>query len=118
MDKIFIEQAKNLRREFIKNNKDIVNCEEKIEIFKKELIDVKNQMNDEMNEQILREKLILVEKNIKSIEKILEPYTLKIKKLQNDADRLFDSIKERHTNMTTEQIQNELIPHLIEIKFE
>jgi len=70
-----------------------------------------------MNEGVIREKLILIEKNIKSIEKIIHPYVSKIELLEKDADKLFDNIKSRHTNLTTEEIQSELIPHIMEINF-
>ena len=34
LEKIFIEQAKHIRREYIKNSKEISKCENKIEIYK------------------------------------------------------------------------------------
>ena len=75
------------------------------------------ELNDKMDEKVIREKLILIEKNIKSIEKILEPYNNKIVQLQKDADKLFEGIRERHTTLSAEDIKSELIPHLAEIKF-
>ena len=117
MDKIFIEQAKQIRREFIKNAKEIVKCEERIIIYKEDLNKIHDELSDKMDDQTIHEKLVLVEKNIKAIEKILEPYNVKIKQLEKNADILFDNIKEKHPTLTTEEIQKELIPHLIEIKF-
>lgn len=117
MDKIFIEQAKQIRREYIKNAKEVVKCESRIEIYKEDLIKLQRELNEKMDTDLIRDKLILIEKNIKSIEKILDPFNMKIKKLEKDADKLFDNIKERHPNLTPEDIQNELIPHLAEIKF-
>ena len=117
MDKIFIEQAKSIRREFTKTAKDIIECQDKIEGYKIELTKIQEELNSKMNEETIREKLILIEKNIKSIEKILEPHNSKIIQLEKDADKLFDNIKERHPNLTPEDIQNELIPHLMDIKF-
>ena len=117
MDKIFIEQAKNIRREYIKNAKEVVKCEGKIEDYKKDLNKLQEDLSENMDEHILRDKFFLIEKNIKSIEKIIQPYIDKIKLLEKDADKLFDNIKERHKSMTTEQIQDELIPHLTEINF-
>lgn len=117
MDKIFIEQAKNIRREYIKNAREVVKCESKIEIHKNELNKLQKDLNEGMNEHILREKLSLIEKNIKSIEDIIQPYVNKIELLEKDADKLFDNIKLRHNKLTTEEIQNELIPHLMNINF-
>ena len=117
MDKIFIEQAKSIRREFAKTAKDVVKCQDKIEVYKIELTKIQEELNNKMDENTIREKLILVEKNIKSIEKILEPHNEKILQLEKDADKLFDNIMERHPHLTPQDIQNELIPHLMEIKF-
>lgn len=117
LEKIFIEQAKHIRREYIKNSKEISKCEDKIEIYKNELDIIQNELNGKMNETDLLNKLILVEKNIKSIENIIQPYIDKIKNLEKDADKLFDNIKNKHSNITSEEIKNELIPHLMKINF-
>ena len=117
MDKIFIEQAKQIRREYAKTAKEIVGCESKIEIYKDELSKIQEELNDKMDEHVMIEKLLIVEKNIKIIETTLEPFNVKIKKLEKDADKLFDNIIEKHPKMTVGDIQNELIPHLKEIKF-
>lgn len=117
MDKIFIEQAKNIRREYIRNAKEIVKREDIIDGYRQELTKVQEELTDKINEQTLVEKLILIEKNIKGIEKILEPYTSKMKQLEKEADKLFENIKERHKTLTPEDIKNELIPYLAEIKF-
>lgn len=117
LDKIFIEQAKYIRREYIKNSKEISECESKIESYKDELNDIQSELNEKMNENELLNKLILVEKNIKAIENIIQPHIDKIKKLEKEADKLFDSIKEKHTTLTSEDIKNELVPHLMKINF-
>lgn len=117
MDKIFIEQAKQIRREFIKNSKEVVKCEGKIESYKQDLNKLQEELNENMDEQTIREKLALIERNIKSIEIVLAPFNVKVQQLEKDADKLFTSIKERHTSMSPDDIRNELIPHLMEIKF-
>lgn len=117
MDKIFIEQAKQIRREFIKNSKDVAKCENNIEIYKKQLSKIKEELKENMDKQEMLEKLALIERNIKIIEKILEPFEKKVKQLEKDADKLYENIKERHSSMSPEDIKRELIPHLFEIKF-
>jgi chromosome segregation ATPase len=117
MDKIFIEQAKQIRREFIRNSKEINRCEEEIEIYKQKLSSIQDELNDDMNKDDMLQKLVQIEKNMKIIEEILKPYEEKVLKLQKDADKLYENIKERHKSITQEEIEKELIPHLTEIKF-
>jgi len=116
MDKIFIEQAKMIRLEYIKNIKEIVKCENKVEEYKQRLTVIQNEIKD-VDIETAKLKLEEVEKNIHNIENILKPYTLKIKELESSADRLFESIKERHPHLSMDEIKNELIPHLIKIEY-
>jgi len=117
MDKKFIEQAKHIRLEYGKTIRDVINCEEKINAYKDELNVLQEELSEKMNEEVIREKLVLIGKNIKHIENILIPHNDKIKELMIDADKLFENIKERHPLLTTEDIQNELIPYLMVIDF-
>jgi predicted transcriptional regulator len=117
MDKIFIEQAKNIRRQYIKVTKDLSKSEEKIGFFKEELRKIKENLSANMNEDSLKISAVEIEKNLKLIQDIIEPLDIKVKKLQEDADKLFENIKERYPNMSSEEIQNELIPHLEQIRF-
>jgi chromosome segregation ATPase len=117
MDKIFIEQAKALRRQFFKNAKEVIKHEDAINNYRIELLNLKDEINPQMNEELIRGKFIEIEKKIKSIEDILDPYNQQIRKLEKEADILFEHIKERHPNLTKEDIERELIPHLLEINF-
>jgi len=117
MDKIFIEQAKNIRRSYIKVSEDITKSEEKIEFFKQELKRLQEELNADMNEQLVIEKAAEIEKNLKLIQDIIIPLEEKIVKLQKDADKLFENIKDRYPNITVEEIQNSLIPYLEKIQF-
>jgi ferritin-like metal-binding protein YciE len=116
MDKKFIEQAKNIRREYIKSVNDILSCEDRINQYKSKLSEIQFDMHSKGKEEI-REKMMDVEKNIKIIENIMTPHTNKVKSLEKEADILFENIMERYPNYTKEDIQNKLIPHLKEIKF-
>jgi hypothetical protein len=116
MDKKFIEQAKNIRREYIKSVNDILSCEDKINYYKTKLSEVQLNMQSTSKDDI-RIKMMDIEKNIKVIENLMNPHTNKVKSLEKEADILFENIMERHPNYTKEDIQNELIPHLKEIKF-
>jgi len=115
MDKKFIEQAKHIRIEYIRNLSNISGYEKKINGYKDELSEI--QRNMKPDDQSLLVKMMNMEKKLKALENIMVPFAKKIKDLEKEADTLFENIKDRHPNMTPEDIQNELIPHLKEIKF-
>ena len=117
MDRKFIEQAKVIRREYIKVVKNIAKSEAELEIFRDQLKNIESELNDKMDEDLIRSKMTEIEKNLKSIENIIVPFDKKVKKLEKDADKLFENIKSRYPKMTAEEIQNEMIPYLAEIKF-
>jgi len=115
MDKKFIEQAKAIRREYVKNLNGVLKYEDKINKYKDELTEIEKHL--EPNNESLLQKMMEIEKNINAIESIMNPFTKRVKRLEKDADQLFDNIRERHPELSTQDIQNELIPHLKEIKF-
>jgi chromosome segregation ATPase len=123
MDKKFIEQAKSIRREYAKVIKEISSSEEKIEVYRNELKTIEVELKSvtsqgNIDQDKLRSRMMDMERNMKSIEEIITPYDKKVKQLEKDADKLFENIKERYPNITKEEIQQELIPHLAEIKFQ
>lgn len=112
--------AKNLRNEYFKIVKELVSYEEKLQTFKKEFVDIESDMSN--NEKITKDEAMSImndfEKKISDIENILSPKVRYIKKLEEQADILFENIKKCYPDMTTEEIQKELIPYLEEIKLE
>lgn len=119
MDKIFIEQAKQIRTEYIKIYKELEKCQSEIDRYKEQLVHIKSELdnNDNMTENGLKETLLIIEKNIRTVENIFKPHMDKMKILEKNADILFENIKDRYPNITEKEIQNELIPYLAEIKF-
>ena len=117
MDIKFIEQSKQIRREYIKVVKEVVNFEYKINEYKDKLAEISESLDENMKEEEIRLKLMDMEKNIKIIENMMKPHIEKINILEKHADQLFENIKERYPDMTIEQIKLELIPYLQEIKF-
>jgi chromosome segregation ATPase len=116
MDRIFIEQAKNIRREYIKNVREVAKCESEVEKYRTKLLAINEELHD-IDEDTAKLKLVEIEINMKKIESIITPYTSKLTKLEEDADKLFENIKQRHPELSMEQIQNELIPYLTEINY-
>ena len=112
----YINEAVRIRKSYLSNLKEIVDQEPAI-MKKKELFQIiqdemKNivysDVNDIRKTMELNEKLIYLEREIKSIQSIIQPYYDKIEKLKDDRDRLYLSIKEKYPNITPEEIKNDI----------
>lgn len=117
MDKIFIDTAIKIRKDYIKCNDNILKQENMINIFKKELDIIRSTINDDMTKDEIQLKLYEIEKKMAVLETSLKPHLQEMEKLQSQADILFDNIKNKHPELSVNDIQNELIPYLSKIKF-
>lgn len=117
MDKIFIDTAIKIREDYIKCNDNILKQENMINTFKKDLDIIRSTIKDDMTKDDIQSKLYQIEKNMAILESSLKPHLQEMEKLQSQADVLFENIKNKHPELSIDDIQNELIPHLSKIKF-
>ena len=118
----YLNEAVRIRKIYLQNLKEIVEQEpiimEKKDMFQKIQDEMKtivfSDSNDIRKTMELNEKLIYLEREIKSIQSIIQPYYEKIEKLKDDRDRLYLSIKEKYPNITTEEIKIEISSKLNE----
>jgi predicted nucleic acid-binding Zn-ribbon protein len=117
IDEVFLKSAINIRREYLKisNNmelyhnkaKSIVNkleeTLEKIESLQKK-IKVEKSISNEAAISNLFEILKDVEDEGDRIEKLADPMNKEIEKLSKEEQELYRQIKEKHSNLTDEQI--------------
>jgi len=114
MDKKYIEQAKYLRSEFFKTIVELSSYENDLKKYKDDLdsMDLSEKKDSESALAVISE----FERKITEIEQIISPKVKYIKELEKQADTLFENIKSFYPDMTMEELQQELIPHLEEIK--
>lgn len=118
----YIDEAVRIRKSYLQNMKEIVEQEPIIMKRKDMFQQIQDEMkgivysdqNDIRKTMELNEKLIYLEREIKSIQDIIRPYYDKIEKLKNDRDRLYLSIKEKYPNITPEEIKNDISTKLDE----
>lgn len=117
IDEIFLKSAINIRREYLKisNNmelyhnkaKSIVNkleeTLEKIESLQKK-IKVENSISNEAAIDNLFQILKDVEDEGDRIEKLADPMNKEMEKLSKEEQELYRQIKEKHSDLTDEQI--------------
>lgn len=116
ISKQYINEAVRIRKEYLNNLEHIVNQEEKIMNKKDDFQKIQDEIQaivfSDLNEirktLSINEKLIYLEKEIKSIQSIIKPYYDNIEKLKDDRDRLYLAIKEKYPNITAEQIKQEI----------
>lgn len=118
----YIREGVRIRKVYIYNLKEILKQEpiiyERKKIFEKlqsemEIV-VKSDLNEIRKTLELNNKLLVLEKEIKSIQDIVKPYYDTIENLKNDKDKLYLAIKEKYPNITTEQIERDIMSNVEE----
>ena len=69
-------------------------------------------MEDKNLKSLLNGKLLEIETSIIKIQSELNPINEKIEKLKNDSKKLYDTIKEKYTELEDEDIQEQILEHL------
>lgn len=118
----YIQEGIRIRKEYIRNLKEILKEEPNIMQKKEKFQKLQNEMesivhsssNDIRKTMELNEKLINVEKELTSIQNIIKPYYDKIENLKNDTDRLYLAIKEKYPNITQKEIERDIMSRVEE----
>lgn len=121
LDQVYINEAIRIRKEYIRSLKNIVKEEDTLLENKNKVENIKNNMENvvddsDMNDITKRLKLnndlIKIEKIIKDIQSKVKPHYDKIENLRMDADKLYNSIKEKYPNITENEIKKQISPYL------
>lgn len=113
----YIQEGIRLRREYLKNLKEIIKQEPIIFSRKKNFEELKvemeniafSEMNDFRKTIELNNKLITLEKEMNKIQNMIRPFYDNIEKLKTERDRLYLAIKEKYPNISNEQIEKEIM---------
>jgi len=90
-----IKEARRIREKYLKSVSNIKESESKLIETKKELISVIQTIEkavNEIDEEMMKEKINNLESKIRGIQEDIKPDIIIIKKLEKDADTLFESI--------------------------
>lgn len=119
----YIQEGIRLRKAYLENLREIIKQEPVIYSRKKNFEELKvemenivfsSEMNDIKKTLELNNKLIVLEKEMKTIQDIIKPYYDNIEKLKTERDRLYLSIKEKYPNITGEQIEKDIMSRVEE----
>lgn len=117
IDKHYINEAKRIREEYLKNLIYIAEEEDNIKSLIEDLDKIGKEIEDSDNksEKYYKDALFEIEIMIrKATEKII-PYHEKKKELDKQQRSLYNTIKDKYPNITDEQMMEHIIPHIIEI---
>ena len=117
LDKLYIEEAKRIRKTYLTNLVRIVEKEDEIQIYFKMIEDIKIQVenNKDKEDEFFISKLIEINNNIEKIQNVIMPHYDKIKKLDDAQKILYNNIKDKYPDITDEEIQKQIVPHIIPI---
>jgi hypothetical protein len=118
----YINEGIRIRKSYIQNLKEILKQEPIIMnrkiIFEKLQNEIESTVYSDQNEirktMEINEKILKLEKEIKSIQEIIKPFYDSIENLKNDRDRLYLAIKEKYPNISDKQIEQEIMSKIEE----
>lgn len=117
IDKLYINEAIRIREEYLNNLIYIANEEDTIKGLTADLEQISKDVEESniKSDKYYRDALFEVELMIrKATEKII-PYHEKVKDLDKQQRKLYNQIKDKYPDITNEDIQNAIIPHIMEV---
>ena len=117
LDKLYIDEAKRIRKTYLTNLAAIVQREDEIQSYFKMIEDIKKQIEDseDTNDEFFVKKLLDINDSIDKIKNVILPYYDKIKGLDDSQKLLYDNIKDKYPNITDEEIQEQIVPYITPI---
>lgn len=118
----YIREGIRIRKSYIRNLEEIIKQEpiifERKKVFEQLKDDMESTVNSDLNDirktLELNNKLIFLEKEIKSIQDIIRPYYDVIESLKNDRDRLYLAITSKYPGITKEEIEKDIMSRVDE----
>lgn len=119
IDKIYIEEAIKIRKEYLENLLNVTKFEkvyqEIVEKLEKEKEKVSNFDPDVITQDEIFKYVKQLEVELNIILDKIRPYIEKIDDLDNKQRILYNNIKERYVGITDEEIYSEIIPIIEEV---
>lgn len=118
LDKLYIDEAKRIRKVYLTNLANIVMKEDEIETYFHLIEDIREEVNnnkDNNSEQYFINKLMEIDSNIEKIKSFIIPHYERIKVLDEDQRTLYNNIKDKYPSITDDEIQDQIVPHIIPI---
>jgi len=121
LDKRLIDESLRIREEYLKKIEEIKKNEDLFNNVKDELNNTYLILEgSDIDKEFIENKILKLTKDINKIENLINNILYKIDILKKDADKLFEKIKEKYSDITEEELINILYPYIkkLDSKFE
>jgi hypothetical protein len=117
LDKLYIDEAKRIRRIYLNNLAAIVEKEEDIQKYFEMIEEVRREIehSEGVNQEFFVKKLLEINDNIEKIKSFIMPHYESIQKLDDSQKLLYNNIKDKYPEITDEEIQSQIVPHIVPI---
>jgi len=123
IDEKYINEAVDIRKEYLKSMTIVVEKENTINTYRDELIVLMDQMDEYMKSNsvdptILNSRLIDLEQSMNRIQNEIRPMNDKIDVLKKRSNKLYSIIRENYPDISDEEIRNEIEPRIVGLEQE
>lgn len=117
IDQIYINEAIRIRREYLDNLIYIAKEQSNIETLTNDLKKLSKEVSEaeNKNESYYRGALEEVDNMITKATEKIKPFHNKIKDLDKQQRKLYNTIKDKYPSITDDDLKKSLIPHIIKI---
>jgi len=117
IDNIYINEAIRIREEYINNMHHINNSDTIIKNIIKDMEKLKDDIStdSDISEDVYKSKLVELDTILNKISVKIVPYHEKIMLLGKDQEKLSLAIKDKYPKISDDDIQQQIIPHIIEL---
>lgn len=116
----YIAEAYRIRKEYIEAIKTMESKTGLLEHYKSEIKKLSSIFSieevTEKNQDMINSRLNEIEDYMEKTRKQIQPLYDKIMELKNDSNILYDSIKEKYPTLSAEEIKEQIVPYVSEIK--
>ena len=117
LDKLYIDEAIRIRKTYLNNLAAIVEKEDDIQKYFEMIEEVREQVehNEAGDQEFFIKKLLEINDNIEKIKTVIMPHYDIIQKLDDTQKLLYNNIKDKYPEITDEEIQTQIVPHIVPI---
>jgi uncharacterized coiled-coil DUF342 family protein len=123
IEELYLNEARRIRVEYLKNAKALSELSDYVEVYKKTLMEYisklekiteSSDVNQVKSEKFFTE-LEKLNKDVEDASGKMKPFSDNINKLSKEVDRLKDAIVNKYPGITDDEIQSQLFNHISDL---
>ena len=118
IDKIYLDDAKRIRLEYLSNVNYITTKEKEMEVYIREINKIKNDVdlavdNNITDDQFYQKKMKKLNENIDKLKIHVEHYYKNVLELDKDQRSLYHKIREKYRDITDDEIKKQVLEYIL-----